>query len=1120
MADMARHQFDSSTLSQLVKMTSAELVVKGRKHYDKGRVTLVEESTDAQGDLFILMVNDPQATTRYYQVNLVRYFSGELGGGCSCPLTTTCEHMMSGILFLIAEGALMMGTDPGPSEPGGGNWRDQLESVLPDTTGLSPEPSAPDTCLFFSYEEGSVRIRPGERAATGNWVKGKARWDRVIYRRDEQIRGLLLQLHEIYMLRGGGSGGYAYGLDWLPLDLIPTRHLWDILTDLRDAGVEFITWDGRNPVDLDETPARVRVAVRLQEDEEDDEDGDYSADDTSGAGRSVLSVSAELRYGESAAPDMVGMNHFFLGDPATVVAEVQQVSTKKQQITLRQLTEPASESALALVATVRSMRIEQEDIGDFERNYLPRITDLLPVESPDNSYAAPEPEPGILTLEVSPVVDEDDNLVRVRLFWEWDRSGGVHDTDHEASVEAAVWDAGVSVDDWSLPRNEAIPFLAETLPVLDDMEYVRVTVTEEVPDFRPAQDAPTVTMDATGDAKNDWFSLNFTVSVGGEEVNFVDLFTALSREEEIFVLPSGTYFPLDTPELDQLRRIIEEAKTLNDVTTDGLKISRYQVDMWAELLESGIIDAQSNQWWTRIRSLVEAEDGAEGDGGAEVDGGGNGDAIAVPDELDATLRDYQLRGYRWLETLRRNELGGILADDMGLGKTVQVIAMMLAALDQDHQADPFLVVAPTSVVGNWVREIEKFAPGMAVLAVDKTEKKRGTTLQDELFRPDGAPKVNVVVTSYTLFRLDIDGFNDLTWSGAVFDEAQMIKNHSSKAYACARKLETPVKIAVTGTPLENNLLEMWSLISLTCPGLLGSKTHFTEFFRNPVEKEGNADRLDLLQRRLRPFLLRRTKDLVADDLPAKTENVLELELSPQHRKIYDRRLQRERQKVLGLLNDMNSHRFEVFRSLTLLRQLALDSELAGEESSPSAKLTALSELLTSVTAEGHKVLVLSQFTRFLAKARDVATAAGIDSLYLDGSTTNRQAVIDAFRDSGDSGDSGENSEGDSGGTGGAPVFFISLKAGGFGLNLTEADYVVLLDPWWNPATESQAVDRAHRIGQTRSVMVYRLVSADTIESKVMELKKTKAALFDRVLDGGGSVESDGLSTDDIRALLG
>lgn len=1071
MAAMPRRTLDPATLNLLTGLTSKDTVEQASRIFLADGVILTGRDADEDGELFRLMTTSGSSSAQFYEVNLFRYSTGELGSSCTCG-QPRCVHEIASIMHLISEDELVMTTDPGQVERREPGWRDRLESVLTDRTPRPPDP-AQEICLFFSYEDGSVRIRPGERGSTGKWVKGRIRWDRLIYRDlPSTVKDTLLWISELHRHRMG-FGAYGQPQDWLPLDELPARHLWDLLLDLRDGGVEMVTWTGRNSVALDDTPARVRMTARLEDEE------------------SALVLSADLRYGESAAPNLAGMNHFFLGDPATVVAEVRETSASNQEITLRHLDEPATTETLGLINQVRSLRIERDGIDDFERNYLPRIRDLLPIESPDESYAPPEPRPPLLTLEVSPVVDEDDSLVRVRLHWEWDYSSGVHDSGHETAVEAAVWDAGVSVDDWSLPRNEAIPFLAETLPRLDGMEHVEVTVTKEVPDFRPAQDAPIVTVGSTGDGSNDWFDLNVTVRVGGEEVNFAELFTALSRDEEIFVLPSGTYFPLDTPELDQLRRIIEEAKTLNDVTVDGLRISRYQVDLWAELLESGIVDAQTNAWWGRVNALVD-DDGFDSAG------------LTVPQGVDATLRDYQVQGFRWLETLRRNNLGGILADDMGLGKTLQVIAMMVAAGDEaraeGEKAPPFLVVAPTSVVGNWVKEVEKFAPGLSAVAVDATEKKRGLPLTD-VVATAGENGADVVVTSYTLFRLDFEAYNDIDWSAAIFDEAQMIKNHASRAYACARKLAVPVKIAVTGTPLENNLLELWALASLSCPGLLGSRKHFTDFFRTPVEKDGDSDRLDLLQRRIRPFLLRRTKDLVADEIPAKTENVTELELAPKHRRIYDRRLQRERQKVLGLIQDMNSNRFEVFRSLTLLRQLALDSELAGEETSPSAKLEALSELLTSVTAEGHKVLVLSQFTRFLRKARDVATNAGIDSAYLDGTTRNRQTVIDEFR------------EGDAG------VFFISLKAGGFGLNLTEADYVVLLDPWWNPATEAQAVDRAHRIGQTRSVMVYRLVSANTIESKVMDLKKSKAALFDRVLDGGGSVEADGLSAADIRALM-
>ncbi|AGF73560.1 superfamily II DNA/RNA helicase, SNF2 family protein [Corynebacterium halotolerans YIM 70093 = DSM 44683] len=926
-----------------------------------------------------------------------------------------------------------------------------------------------DVCLFFSEEAGSLRIRPGQRGKTG-WIKGKAKWD-ALYNLKCGANVLRL-LKELYNTWLGSTNRYRYGWgyghqgDWLPLDTLALPQLWDIFTELREAGVVFIAWDGRRPVDLSAEPARLRIAARRKEKE------------------GGLELLPELCFGDSPASTRPGVTLVFLGKPSTVLAEIEQTSASSQDIRLRPFAEPPRDELLRLFRNQETLRVGAEEREDFENQYLPRLQQLVPVESPDNSYQPPAPRPAVLNLEVTPVTGEKDELVRLHLRWSWNRGPlGRVDRDHESAVVAAVKDTGASVVDQTLPRERAVPFLAKTLPHLQELDHVHISMTDEVPEFRQATHAPQVTVGMSA-GEQDWFDLQVEVTVGGEQVSFAALFTALSRNEEIFVLPSGTYFNLDTPELDQLRRIIEEAKTLNDTSVENLKVSRYQVDLWEELVETGIVDAQEHDWWEKIHSLAAASDQTDADSTFEV-----------PESLNADLRDYQKIGYRWLETLRRNNLGGVLADDMGLGKTLQVITMISAAFEEDPDGAPFLVVAPTSVVGNWVREVEKFAPGLAAVAIEGTAKKRGRPLAEVI---GGA---QVVVTSYTLFRLEFEDYAALAWSAAIFDEAQMIKNHTSKAYKNARLLDVPVKIAVTGTPLENNLLELWSLVSLTSPGLLGGKTHFTEFYRSPVEKEKDTERLKLLQRRLRPFLLRRTKELVAADLPEKTENVMEVDLYPKHRRIYDRRLQRERQKVLGLVDDLNANRFEVFRSLTLLRQLALDCELAAEGTAPSAKLDTLAELLSSAAAEGHRVLVLSQFTRFLTKARDAAVEAGIDSLYLDGKTRGRQKLIDEFRE------------------GKAAVFFISLKAGGFGLNLTEADYVVLLDPWWNPATEAQAVDRAHRIGQTRQVMVYRLVARDTIESKVMELKKSKAALFDRVLEGGGTVEADGLGMDDIRALV-
>lgn len=318
----------------------------------------------------------------------------------------------------------------------------------------------------------------------------------------------------------------------------------------------------------------------------------------------------------------------------------------------------------------------------------------------------------------------------------------------------------------------------------------------------------------------------------------------------------------------------------------------------------------------------------------------------------------------------------------------------------------------------------------------------------------------------------------------------------------ARRLGVGFTVAMTGTPLENSLMDLWAMLSLSAPGMFPSPDKFTELYRTPIEKSQASERLELLRRRIRPVLLRRTKEMVADDLPAKQEQVLEVDLHARHARIYQTQLQRERQKVLGLVDDLDQNRFTVLSSLTTLRQLSLSAGLVDEqhEGVPSAKIDLLAEMLPELVAEGHRALVFSQFTRFLRRIGDRLTGAGVPYSYLDGRTRSRGRVIEDFR------------------SGGNRVFLISLKAGGFGLNLTEADYCFVCDPWWNPAAEAQAVDRAHRIGQTRPVMVYRLVSRDTIEEKVMALQARKRALFNSVIDDDG-VPSGALTSDDIRGLL-
>jgi SNF2 family DNA or RNA helicase len=565
------------------------------------------------------------------------------------------------------------------------------------------------------------------------------------------------------------------------------------------------------------------------------------------------------------------------------------------------------------------------------------------------------------------------------------------------------------------------------------------------------------------------------------------------------ILQNGTWFSLERPELQQLRTLIAEARSLQEPHAHGLGISRFQTELWQELVELGVVGEQAEAWRETVAGLAS---------GAAIT------ARALPETVHAELRPYQQQGFEWLSFLHDAGLGGVLADDMGLGKTLQVIALIAEArrarpgagtganadaesgAGEPASAPPFLVIAPTSVVPNWAAECARFAPSLTVVAITATSSKRSGALAAAIAGAD------VVISSYTLFRLDFEEYDRQQWAGLLLDEAQFVKNHQSRAHQCARRLRAPFKLAITGTPLENNLMELWSLFSITAPGLFPSPSTFGEYYQRAIERDGDEERLAQRRRRIRPFMLRRTKDEVATDLPEKQEQVLELELHPKHRKVYETHLQRERQKVLGLIEDMNTNRFEIFRSLTMLRQLSLDASLYDEKYSdvPSTKLDALLEMLDDTVAEGHRTLIFSQFTGYLAKARARLDDAGIAYSYLDGSTRNRAKTIAEFKD-------GTN-----------PVFLISLKAGGFGLNLTEADYVILLDPWWNPATEAQAVDRTHRIGQTKNVMVYRLVSKDPIEEKVMAMKATKAKLFDSVMTEGTAPGAK-LSAADIRELL-
>ena len=1045
-----------------------------------------------------------------YQVRVDLSMAGphitSLVGMCSCPIRLNCKHVVAVVLSGMAQrGARkapqratwermlspLLVDDSEEAEHGAQSVALQFEVLGSASTGRSPM-AGPAGPSGLSVPTG-LGIRPVQLGANGRWVRTGISWSTLGYLgygRSRPRPDQLDWLGAVLAVSNGRAGAY-YGSSptWIRLEEATGGAFWDLLARAPELGIALIGSDkAQQPVVLSPDPVELVLDVARTE------DGLEMAAVVLGGNQ----TDEFLLLGEPVR----GLVCWPATAPANAAGSTTAAATalplRERPLRLMQFRTPLESGLLALLDVGRQL-VPPEDEDKFAGTYLPVLRQRLPVVSQDDSYSIPEPAPPELCLTVQHVTGQ-----QLRLSWSWKyagsetgdalwarrRAGAYRNLDLETQLVAALPPAllereylleqGRLAGHVLLQGREMVDFLAELLPILSAHTGLQLRIEGEA-SYRAAESGAVIAISGEPSEQRDWFDLQISVTVDEEKVPLQDIFVALAQQQDFMILPSGTYFSLESDRFDQLAKLIEEARLLQEPGAKMLRLSRFQASLWDELQKLGIIDEQAAGWNARVGALLNL---------AQVE------QQQLPAGFAAELRPYQQDGFNWLSFLFDAGLGGILADDMGLGKTIQALALICRAMAQPTGSLPFVVVAPTSVVGNWKSEAAKFAPLLKVATVTQTGRRRGVPISEL------AADADVVITSYALFRLEFDDYQAQDWAGLILDEAQFVKNHQSLGFKNAKQLSTDFKLAITGTPMENNLMELWSLFSISAPGLLGSPTRFGEYYQKPIERMSDNDRLGQLRRRIHPLMLRRTKEQVAGDLPPKQEQVIELDLNPRHQKVYQTHLQRERQKVLGLIGDLDKNRFTIFRSLTLLRQLSLDASLIDEQyaSVPSTKLDALMEQLRDVTAEGHRVLVFSQFTSFLGRVRVRLDAERIEHCYLDGRTRNRDAVVDRFR------------------TGAAPVFLISLKAGGFGLNLTEADYCILLDPWWNPATEAQAIDRTHRIGQTRTVIVYRLVAKGTIEEKVMALKENKAKLFSSVMNADAA-GSTALTAEDIRGLL-
>jgi SNF2 family DNA or RNA helicase len=467
--------------------------------------------------------------------------------------------------------------------------------------------------------------------------------------------------------------------------------------------------------------------------------------------------------------------------------------------------------------------------------------------------------------------------------------------------------------------------------------------------------------------------------------------------------------------------------------------------------------------------------------------------------LEDVVRPYQRQGVAWLQFLRENMFGGILADEMGLGKTLQTLAFLNTCRLLGKLSGPVLIVCPTSLVFNWLAEARRFTPDLKAIAL------HGTNRHSQF---DQASQSDLVITSYALLRRDAERYRSLEFDTVVLDEAQHIKNRETQNAQAVKAVRTGHRLVLTGTPLENSVLDLWSIFDFLMPGYLGSATDFRERYEQPIMRDKDEAVQARLCRRLRPFILRRLKSEVARDLPAKLEQISFCELTDEQADLYQQVLAASRKEVLDAVGaqGLAKSRMVVLNALLRLRQICCDPRLLKLEHAQftddsSGKLALFSELLEEAIDGGHRVLVFSQFVSMLALLKARLAAESVGFCYLDGATTNRGSVVERFQSDAS-----------------VPVFLISLKAGGLGLTLTGADTVVHFDPWWNPAVEDQATDRAHRIGQTRVVTSYKLISRGTVEEKILALQQKKRGLIKATLGGEDSL-AENLSWEEIQGLF-
>ncbi|HEY9534538.1 MAG TPA: DEAD/DEAH box helicase [Mucilaginibacter sp.] len=575
---------------------------------------------------------------------------------------------------------------------------------------------------------------------------------------------------------------------------------------------------------------------------------------------------------------------------------------------------------------------------------------------------------------------------------------------------------------------------------------------------------------------NDWFDINAFVYFGPYKIPFIQLKNHILNHKKEFTLPSGEIAVIPEQWFSQYGNLLHFSEPGNQI-----KLRRHHLGLVNDLANGEMAEVTMNRKLQKLMDFDQLED------------------VAEPEHFSGSLRPYQQAGYNWFHFLKRFHFGGCLADDMGLGKTIQTLALLQKHKEVTEAGggkSTSLVIMPTSLIYNWLNEAKKFAPRLRLMVHTGTFRYKS---------PEVFANYDVVITTYGITRIDVELFKSYFFDYVILDESQNIKNPSSKSYHSVKQLKSRYKLILSGTPVENSVNDLWAQMSFINPGLLGSQQYFINEFVTPIEKKKDEEKARKLQALIKPFVLRRTKEQVATELPPKTENLFYCQMSEQQASVYEEVKSEYRNELLRSLEDgtFAKTQIRVLQGLTKLRQIANHPYMTDQNyEGDSGKFENVTHTLNTVLDGGHKVLVFSQFVKQLNIYRNYFEEQKIPYVYLDGATQNRGDVVKQFQED-------KNTR----------VFLISIKAGGVGLNLTEADYVFILDPWWNPAVEQQAIDRTHRIGQTKNVFIYKFITKDTVEEKILALQQRKLSMSRSLITTEENFIKS-LSADDIREILG